>query len=569
MTQILIFSPFGLWIYHAAYEDTIALACKVRGAKVDYLRCDGLLPECDLHWDSKENAPRPFDLCQRCQAAAKSTMHSIGAAYRWLGDFVSTSETEAAFSWAQEMRVDNLRNATFEELPLGQWVQSSVISYFRQYPPDLNNWHVVSVYRGFLYSAAIVAIGLRNYLKKNKVDAAILFNGRQSITRVALELFRQSGIRVLTHERPEYSRGHINVRPNTHCMNLNPFGELWKEWAEIALDRPALEATHKWLLERKTGVNLAWLPFNSGGEPETSFRAKMGFRADKQLWVLFTSSTDETAGDPVMKGPFESQYEFVCGVVQWAAERSDVQLIVKVHPNLGGNSYIGKAVNELRLYEELKPTLPDNVRIALPEDLMNAYLLAEEADIGLAFGSLIGLEMAMLGKPVLLAARSLYENCSTILKVRSKEALPEMLEKCLAAKTDREIQREAFRLAYCYISRFEMEFPALKILGINEVEPSYSQPEEFEVGKDKSLDRICNYVMSGSPLYESPNEFDIARTTSEEDAFFDELRNPPRISDNTTADESKSSQEPRDLIGKLVRRLFFSARNALSRRSVA
>ena len=569
MTQILIFSPFGLWVYHAAYENTIARACQVRGAKVDYLRCDGLLPECDLHWDSKENSPRPFDLCQRCQAATKTTMQSIGAAYRWLGDFVSAAETAAAFSWAQEIHIDSLRNATFDDLPLGQWVQSSVISYFRQYPPDLKNWHVVTVYRGFLYSAAIVATGLRNYLKTNKVDAAILFNGRQSITRVALELFRQSGIRVLTHERPEYSRGHINVRPNTHCMNLNPFGELWKEWAHIALDRPALETTYKWFLERKTGVNLAWLPFNSGGEPETSFRAKMGFHADKRLWALFTSSTDETAGDPVMKGPFESQYEFVRDVVEWAAKREDIQLIIKIHPNLGGNTYIGKAVNELRLYEEMKPTLPDNVRIALPEDLMNAYLLAEEADVGLAFGSLIGLEMAMLGKPVLLAARSLYENCSTILKVTSKAALPEMLEKCLGAATDAAIQREAFRLAYCYISRFEMEFPALKILGINEAEPSYSQAEEFGPGKDKSLDRICDYLMSGGPLYESPSELDISRPTSEEDTFFEELRNAQRPSSNPAPNKPESPQEARESIGKLVRRLFFSARDALSKRSTA
>lgn len=568
MTQILIFSPFGLWIYHAAYENTIARACQVRGAKVDYLRCDGLLPECDLHWDSKENAPRPFDLCQRCQASAKMTMESIGAPCRWIGEFVSTAETATAFAWAQEIPIDRFRSATFEELPLGQWVQSSVISYFRQYPPNLKNWHVVNVYRGFLYSAAIVAIGLRNYLRTNKVDAAILFNGRQSITRVALELFHQSGIRVLTHERPEYSRGHINVRPNTHCMNLNPFGDLWKEWAQIALDRPALDATYKWFLERKTGVNLAWLPFNSGSEPETSFRTKMGFRADKRLWVLFTSSTDETAGDPVMKGPFESQYQFVSDVVQWAAERSDVQLIIKVHPNLGGNSYIGKAVNELRMYEEMKPSLPDNVRIALPEDSVNAYLLAEEADIGLAFGSLIGLEMAMLGKPVLLAARALYENCSTILKVTSRQALPGMLDKCLVATSDREIQREAFRLAYCYISRFEMEFPALKILGINEVEPSYIQPEEFGAGKDRSLDRICDYLMSGGPLYESPSELDVARTTAEEDAFFEELIAAQRSLENSFVKEPNGRQPPSSSVSKLMRRLSAYARNARSRRTV-
>ena len=104
-----------------------------------------------------------------------------------------------------------------------------------------------------------------------------------------------------------------------------------------------------------------------------------------------------------------------------------------MHPNLGGNRYIGKAVDELRIYQEMKAALPANVRIVLPEDSVNAYSLAEEADVGLTFGSTIGLEMAMLGKPVLLASRALYEYGSQILTVRSKESLPGMLERCLQA----------------------------------------------------------------------------------------------------------------------------------------
>ena len=150
-------------------------------------------------------------------------------------------------------------------------------------------------------------------------------------------------------------------------------------------------------------------------------------------------------------------------------------LIIKVHPNLGGNDYIGKAVDELRIYQEMKSALPSNVRIVLPEDSVNAYSLAEEADVGLTFGSTIGLEMAMLGKPVLLASKALYEHGSQILTVRSKESLPGMLERCLQASTNREIQREAFRLAYYYILACELPFPAVTVLGLYRAELNYSR----------------------------------------------------------------------------------------------
>src|ERR1700685_3380266 len=191
MARTLIFSPYALWGIHTIYEGTIANACQAHGAKVEYLLCDGLLPECDQHWDSKSTSRRPADLCQRCQIAATSQLDNLGFPYRWLGDFVSQAERVAALDWSQGLKPDELRGASFREAPLGEWVLSSVISYFRQYPPDMDNDHVVEVYRGFLYSAAIVAIAIRKYLEGHSVDAALLFNGRQSITRVAFEIFRQ------------------------------------------------------------------------------------------------------------------------------------------------------------------------------------------------------------------------------------------------------------------------------------------------------------------------------------------------------------------------------------------
>ena len=96
MTRVLVFSPYALWTSHTVYEEIIAKFCQSRGATVDYLLCDGLLPECDQHWDSKANAPRPLDLCQRCQAATKANLENLDFPYNWLGEFVSQGERQAA-----------------------------------------------------------------------------------------------------------------------------------------------------------------------------------------------------------------------------------------------------------------------------------------------------------------------------------------------------------------------------------------------------------------------------------------------------------------------------------------
>jgi hypothetical protein len=565
MSRILIFSPYQLWGIHTIYEETIAKACHVRGAAVEYLLCDGLLPECDQHWDSKASSPRPFDLCHRCQTNAKANMDDLGFPFRWLGDFVSPVEKAAAFAWAQGVKPSELPEASFNEFPIGQWVLSSVLSYFRQHPPELNNWHVVSVYRGFLFSAAIVATGLGNYLEANRIDAALLFNGRQSITRVALEIFQQRGIPVLTHERAEYQRGYINVKPNAHCMSPVPFEAFWNMWGQVPLTRESLDAASQWLIERRYGANLAWIPFNKSSVRNSSLRASMNLGQDKRLWALFTSSTDEVAADPLMQGPYESQAAWVHEVVHWVGLRDDVELVIKVHPNLGGNSYIGKAVNELRTYQEMKLALPANVRIVWPEDSVSAYSLAEEADVGLTFGSTIGLEMAMLGKPVLLASRWMYGLGSKILTVHSKESLPEMLEKCLHAHTDREIQRQAFRLAYYYIFRFELPFQSVKVLSVSEFRAklNYVDPQDLAPGKDDSLDHICDFLIKGCPLFDCPTAEERSRTTADEDAFFEELAHSPDYLRSDRLERWLRLKSFARSATHLVRRLPFGAGDAL------
>lgn len=525
-TRLLVFSPYALWDLHTAFEGLIARACRVRGASVEYLLCDGLLPECDQHWDSKNGPGRPADLCARCQATSRANLSSLRFPSRLLGEFVSREERRNAAAWAQTIKPEGLLSASYEGNPLGEWVLSSVISYFRQYPPDLENSHVVDVFRGFLSSAAIVASGLTNYLEAHAVDSALLFNGRQSITRVALELFRQRGIRVLTHERGEYRRAHLNARPNAHCMSFEPFRAFWDEWGTVPLQQEALESTLDWLVQRRYGVNLAWIPFNKSFRQDASIRSRFGLDPGRKLWALFTSSTDETAGDPAMRGPFESQGEWVREVIQWVASRNDVDLVIKVHPNLGGNEYIGKARSELQIYLDMKATMPENVHLILPEDSVNAYALTDEADVGLTFGSTIGLEMAMLGKPVLLASRALYECASRIFTVRSRELLRESLEACLRAAPDREIQRQAFRLAHYFFQTTELPVRSVSVRGLWNAE-IHCADADLVAGKDPSLDRISAFLLDESSFFPSPPPAERARTTEQEDEFFDRLSASP------------------------------------------
>jgi len=543
----------------------VAKACHNQGATVQYLLCDGLLPECDQHWASKYNSPRPLDMCQRCRNAAETNLRSLDFPHRWLGEFIGEAKKRAAFEWAQTLSPQMFAAASFEGFPVGEWVLSSIISYFRKYPPDLADWNVANVYRGFLFSAALVCIGLSEYLDRHPVDAALLFNGRQSITRVALEIFRRREIRVLTHERAEYVPGHINIKPNAHCMNPDPFQAYWEAWSGVPLDRKALQETLRWLTQRRYGLNMAWIAFNSSAKLTPLTRSNFRSRPDRRLWVLFTSSTDEVAADPLMQGPYDSQISWVRDVISWIVSRDDIDLIVKVHPNIAGNEYIGEAASELNIYRDLKATSAPNVRIILPEESVNSYSLAEEADVGLTFGSIIGLEMAMLGKPVLLASRAVYEAGKYFIRVPSKALLESCLEQCLQSYDSRAIRREAFRLAYYYAFRFEPPFPAVKVLGLYTAEPNPSYNQRLVDPETDSLSRICNYLVNGASLFDSPSAADLSRRTKDEDTFFSHLERLPGNLRNVRYEYSLRLQSLAHAAGTGLRRLPFGIGDAVLR----
>jgi hypothetical protein len=528
MSRILVFSPYATRPHLTAYEGTIAKACQLRGATVEYVLCDGLLPECDMHWDSfTYNRSRPLDICDWCQAGAKARMAEYGLPHRWLGNFVTKEDKEIIFAWAQSLSPTEIPRATYLNLPIGEWVQSTIFSYFRQYPADLSNWRVVNAYRGFLFSGAVVAIGLRKYLDLHTVDAALLYNGRQSITRVAFEVLRAAGVRVLTHEIPFFRSGHVMVKPNARCWSNQPFTEFWRNWGNVPLTRPALERTMKWLTDRRYGKNLTWYPYNPSVNSDETLRKRLNLTGGKKLLALFTSSTEETAGDSELLGPYESQSDWVEDVVNWVKERDDAELVIRVHPHLSGKTGLRRAHDELRFYEEMKAATPRNTRIIMPDEPLNSYSLMDTADVGLTFGSSTGLEMAMLGKPVVLAARNFYEVGAQIINVRSTESLRQDLEKSLGSFSTRELRREAYRLAYYYVFEFELPFPLVSVFGVLDVEQNYQGKASLESGRDKSLDHICDYLLEAKPLFDLPTEVERSRSSDEENSFFEWMENTP------------------------------------------
>lgn len=503
--RVLAFSPYAAWKFHSNYETTILRACQIRGAEIKVVLCDAVFNECDMY--NPNHQSRPLDICQHCQFNAKTVLDETGLPYEWFSKYLSSEEQQEAFNWAQNIHREEFPSANFRGFPVGDWVTGSVVSAFRVYPVPLDNWHTINVFRGFLHAAALACIGLEHIFEQWRPDAMLLFNGRRSITRVAFNLARLHGIRILVHERPQ-RLGTILILENEICTSTVPFKNFWQKWQEVPLTTLQLKTVVRWLQSRRYGLSPGDFRFTASPQGDEKGKVASGKQTGRKLIVLFTSSTDEFAGDSTMQTPFMSQEDWIRRIIDWAKLHLEYDFVIRAHPALTGKSgnFGGRAAVQIRWLEGLQTEFSSNIRLISPDSLVSSYDLMDNADLGLIYGSTTGLEMMALGKPIgLVPGFTLYESVPGVVLFKSPDDVNEVMDYAITLKPSLEYQRYAFRCIYRYFYHFLLPFSLVSMKNLEETELRYKSDKELRLGADATLDQICAFLMENKPIYVAPN----------------------------------------------------------------
>jgi hypothetical protein len=126
-------------------------------------------------------------------------------------------------------------------------------------------------------------------------------------------------------------------------------------------------------------------------------------RADGPLVLLGTN----VVGDSATLGKatiFKNQREWIGAVVDFFRVRADWRLIIRAHPD----EKWARAPVRLGTIARDAARGVKNVFVVSGRAAVNTFALMKMADVGLAWVSNFGLDMALLGKPVILAARAPY-----------------------------------------------------------------------------------------------------------------------------------------------------------------
>lgn len=312
--------------------------------------------------------------------------------------------------------------ATFQELKefslfgvdFGQGVVANIVSRLRDHEVDVYR-HADWIYK-ILQSSLLVYNAVMKIIESHNPDRFYIFNGRFAEVRPAVRACEQKNIPFFTHERGG-SIYSYSLFENSMPHSLKYIKkEILTACQEFDEKKRAIGK--KWFIERMHGLDQSWLSYTKDQEAQ---RLPVNFNQNKRNIAIFNSSLDEYESFKEWQPPFYSnENEGIFLILNSFKEDISTHFYLRIHPNL-------KDLDNTQI-RFLKQLNFENLTIIWPDDPVDTYALASASDVVLTFTSTMGIESCFLGKPVILAGRSIYEDLNCCYRPQNHEKLIEYLK---------------------------------------------------------------------------------------------------------------------------------------------
>jgi hypothetical protein len=508
--RIVVATSIGMHSTATSIDSLVAVALTLRGARVEFLFCDGLLPACQLveHTlvPSVKRTAREgpqADFCGVCTSSRERVTDPLGLTVHRFSDHIDTADKSAAEAFSQAhapaLHPEPGANALVDHALAG------VLRFFGR--AELTGTpEELQLYARYLH-AAFLADRMAARLFATGVDAVVAHHGiyvpQGQITAAA----RRSGTRVVTWH-PAYRKGRV-IFQHRDTYHREMIEEPESAWGAHALSESEDTALEKYLRDRETGSQ-DWITFQRRA-PEAASELVQSLALDPGKTVLLLAAN--VAWDARLhypKSAYGHMIDWGLDTVAWAAGQEDCQLIVRCHP--GEVMSCPKAQD--RLDDAIRrawPELPPNVRLITPEMETNTYALARISKAALIYNTKLGVELAARGMPVIVAGDSWIRGKGFSHDASGPEDYRALLTRATRLAPLSDSQKERAR-RYAWHFFFRRCIPVSALDARSGWPLTQLRADAFALAKpgaDAGLDIVCRGILEGSAFeYDAPDEED-------------------------------------------------------------
>jgi hypothetical protein len=293
------------------------------------------------------------------------------------------------------------------------------------------------------------------YMQMNKPDVVLIPNGLILEMGIVFRVARYLGIDAVTYEFNDQRE------------------QIW-----LAQNSSIMQQETDYLVEARCGLPITDAMFERVADLENARRGARVWGKSKRLWQYVSAQgANETRktlgldsrpvvmlaanvlGDSLTLGRdifASSMTEWITKTVQYFAKRTDLQLVIRVHP---GEKLVPQAKSMATVVHEALPELPNHIHVIGALDPVNTYDLIEIADVGLAYTTTVGLETAMNGRPVISCGQTHYRGRGITIDPNTWDEYYATLEKVLNDIPAHQMNEKQIEFAWNYAYRFFFEYP--------------------------------------------------------------------------------------------------------------
>jgi hypothetical protein len=192
---------------------------------------------------------------------------------------------------------------------------------------------------------------------------------------------------------------------------------------------------------------------------------------------------------------FDTANEWIIESVKKMIKMKQVNWLIRCHP---GEKKDGSLFTTDDLIRKTFPHIPRHIKVIGSDSDINSYSLYRLINAGITIFGTVGVELPLLGKPVIIAGNAHYSNKGFTLEAKSKKEYVSMLERVAKIKP---LTRKQIRLArqYAYSYFIQRQIP-LNVINKNQGhwgDLDLGKLNQLLPGKDPALDMICARTIDG------------------------------------------------------------------------
>ena len=474
-------------------EASIAAAMKLRGYNVHAIICNAPYRGCAIR-TVQEGVPiaKWRDACPTCTRKTTAVLETMGIPFSYNGDFVTDEEREQLWQQTADVTWDTLDTLEWDGLNVGKNVRSSIVRYLQG---AALTGHEAIVHE-YAYSGIVAACTASRAFDRFKPWRVYMSHGTYIDWGPALQTAFNRGIPV-TGWKASYLSWHFYLRHVEDPTRID-FKKLSRRcWDEIKAKKltPAEEARlDKFLVDRyHNKISFDMKHLMTYREDVRELRKKYA-PSDKPVWAVLAHINWDSVSDyaPMAYPSFD---DWMIDTIKHAIQVTDVQWLIKIHPI---EAWDNPASGVQRLIEREFPSLPDHVRVIPAEEDISPANLFELIDGGVTVYGTAGLELALMGKPVILGGEAHYGGLGFTHEGLTPITYRELLRKAASLGKLTEEQRSDVR-KYAYSHFVQRQVP-LEIVHDPRTEWWALQHQKRELllpGNDPFIQFVCDRLVDG------------------------------------------------------------------------